>query len=136
MILVATKRPMAARARTMRATSAARRRRQSDRSVGRGEGSGARGRPAAGLGPFFDLRLMGRAIPLILLSRPVGDYTTPCFGGRIAGIMIQNGERGQVMITAKHAAALAALSALVALAVPAGGPSRSGGYNPDDPLGP
>ena len=39
------------------------------------------------------------------------------------------------MITAKHAAALAALSALVALAVPAGGQSRSGGSNPDDRLG-
>jgi hypothetical protein len=33
--------------------------------VGRGEGSGAAGRPAAGLGPFFDLRLMVLAIPLM-----------------------------------------------------------------------
>ncbi|TFG57013.1 MAG: hypothetical protein E4H35_04290, partial [Candidatus Aminicenantes bacterium] len=39
------------------------------------------------------------------------------------------------MITAKRAAALTALSALMALAVPAGGQSRSGGLNPDDRLG-
>lgn len=39
------------------------------------------------------------------------------------------------MITAKRAAALTALSALMALAVPAGGQSRSGGPNPDDRLG-
>jgi hypothetical protein len=50
-------------------------------------------------------------------------------------MMIQDGERGQVMITAKRAAALAALSALVALAVPAGGQSRSVAANPDKRLG-
>ncbi len=58
MILTATKRPMAARARTMREMSAARRSR------------------VVGEACFLDF-LAGRAMALMMSSRSVGDYTTP-----------------------------------------------------------
>jgi hypothetical protein len=50
-------------------------------------------------------------------------------------MMIQDGERGQVMIHAKRAVSLLALSAWVAIIIPAGGQSRSGAANPDKLLG-
>jgi hypothetical protein len=50
-------------------------------------------------------------------------------------MMIQDGERGQVMVHAKRAFSLLALSVWVAIAMPADGQSGPGGSNPDKLLG-
>jgi hypothetical protein len=50
-------------------------------------------------------------------------------------MMIQDGERSQVMIHTKRAVSLLALSAWVAIAMPAAGQSRSGDPSPDKRLG-
>jgi hypothetical protein len=114
--------------------SAARRKRESDRSVGRGDGTGAAGRPAAGIGPVFDFRFTGRAILLMLFVRPVEDYTTPCHGWRIASMICTTDGRGQDMRKPKHTVSLLALAAWIAIVISAEGQSGSDGTNPDKRL--